>query len=527
MVEKNQEMREALAVETQNLASLREELAETVQEQSLLETQMSWVKAGQEMLRILVEIAAVSADAEPSNDNPDLPIFYPCGEDRREFREASHKRAKDEQEALHSIGVWLYQQIEGASEWTHLMRFYVGGKTTKYPKLKESHRFAEIVNVLTEEEHEWNCEQVETALAGLEAEVVETQNFASLRKEELEARIVELESVILNTPTLTRSEADEGATGSGQKGIAVEGFTIPTRSVRGMRIERSEGNEHDVAEPNQSYLLAEVDLTPPHEAVEQLQAMFPGLDVSNWEQALRIGVGQAVAGCARTNVIPTEMEESRSLDSARDDNVVTLGTNRLVFFPWVKRDALVREIATALADAGPRNDSVPHYGALLEQGIFPKLKQVYQEKHNLGFKNYRAGKMSEDKFLQMRSEVAEWLAERETEVEGDICFSGAILDLFHGHSVNSSRYEVENNYPNLVLGTSYITNQMLLTQSQLQTAWRQLHWDIAGDKYDHEGNVSFPSSLYCRVSGSKFRFDYVRTDYAYSHCSAFVLPRAV
>jgi len=303
-------------------------------------------------------------------------------------------------------------------------------------------------------------------------------------------------------------------------------FKFPLRSVRGPRIEKSDGNGHNVVIPNQSYLLAEVDLTPPHEAVQQLQAMFPGLDVSNWEQALRIGVGQAVAGCARTNVIPTEMEESRSLDSARDDNVVTLGTNRLVFFPWVKRDALAR-IATALADAGPRNDSVPHYGALLEQGIFPKLKQVYQEKHNLGFKNYRAGKMSEDKFLQMRSEVAEWLAERETEVEGDICFSGAILDLFHGHSVNSSRYEVENNYPNLVLGTSYITNQMLLTQSQLQTAWRQLHWDIAGDKYDHEGNVSFPSSLYCGVRDREFRFVYGRSDSAVSLYSACVLPRAV
>jgi len=180
-----------------------------------------------------------------------------------------------------------------------------------------------------------------------------------------------------------------------------------------------------------------------------------------------------------------------------------------------------------LADAGPRNDSVPHYGALLEQGIFPKLKQVYQEKHNLGFKNYRVDKMSEDKYLQMREEVAEWLNQREAEVQGDICFSGAILDLFHGHSVNSSRYEVEENYPNLVLGTGYLLVQMLLTQSQLQTKWEELHWWMAADRYDVAGNMSFPSSLCCSVDVREFRFGYDRTGRAVSSAGAFVLPRAV
>jgi len=190
---------EARVVEMQNFASLQEELVQIAHERSLLEKQMLWVKAGQEMLRIIVETIHELSLREGS-----LPIFYPYGEDRSEFREASHRRAKDEQEALHSIGVWLYHQITGASEWTHLMRFYKGGKTTKYPKLEESHRFAEVVNVLTEEEHEWNSEQVEQGLAELEARMVETIRELSaqkqelfLQKEELRARIVELEARIV------------------------------------------------------------------------------------------------------------------------------------------------------------------------------------------------------------------------------------------------------------------------------------------------------------------------------------------
>lgn len=162
-----------------------------------------WVKKAQEMLSVIA-----SELGERGNLNADLPIFYPYGEsedrpNRPEYREAGGKRAKDEQEALHSIGMWLYHQITGTSGWTHPLRFFVNINRMEYPKIAESHRFAKIVNVLSEEQHEWNSDQVETALANLEEDLVGTRRGAFAKKEELEARIASLASA---TPPRNDSE---------------------------------------------------------------------------------------------------------------------------------------------------------------------------------------------------------------------------------------------------------------------------------------------------------------------------------
>ncbi|OGF37693.1 hypothetical protein A2482_01820 [Candidatus Falkowbacteria bacterium RIFOXYC2_FULL_48_21] len=68
---------------------------------------------------------------------------------------------------------------------------------------------------------------------------------------------------------------------------------------------------------------------------------------------------------------------------------------------------------------------------------------------------------------------------------------------------------------------------MLLTQSQLQTKWEELHWWMSGDKYDVNGAFSFSAAPYCLVPGSKFGFGYDSAAHAAAQCGALVLPFAV
>jgi hypothetical protein len=144
--------------------------------------------------------------------------------------------------------------------------------------------------------------------------------------------------------------------------------------------------------------------------------------------------------------------------------------------------------------------------------------------------------MSDEKYLKLEDGVAEWLKAREDETTGDICFSAVVLDLFHGFSPDATRYEtkvvgdrfagVRNS--KLINGTCYLVQQMLLTQSQLQTKWAELHWWMSGDKYDPEGKGRrFPSALYSSVDEDAFRFAYDFTDFAGSSYGSVVLPSEV
>ncbi|MBI5254623.1 hypothetical protein HY932_02480, partial [Candidatus Falkowbacteria bacterium] len=268
-----------------------------------------------------------------------------------------------------------------------------------------------------------------------------------------------------------------------------EGFSVPVRSKRGQLWPKSADNPANVVEPNQGFLLPKVELTLPEKAVEMLAQMFTGLNVGSTEdveRALKVGVIPAVKAC-------------QSLGISED---------RLVVFPWVKRSALARI-------GGVEEDT--HYGALIEAVVFPKLSQEYK-KRKIVFQNYRAGKMGTDNYLQMESQVAEWLIARESETAGDICFSAAVLDLFNGFCVDASRYETDKE-KRLVDGTCYLVQQMLLTQSQLQTKWEELHWWMPGDRYDVEGKARFPSSLFCDVYGDEFRFAHAHTADASSYGS--------
>jgi len=273
-------------------------------------------------------------------------------------------------------------------------------------------------------------------------------------------------------------------------------FTVPTRSKRGALWPKSVDNPANVAAPDQGYLLPEVDLTPPDKAGEMLVKRFDGLNTGSAEdidRALKLGVVPAVRACIAMNIDPA----------------------RVVVFPWIKRSALKR-IGRLETE---------HHGALIEAVVFPRLEQVYGER-GLAFTNWRAGKMATDNYLQMTDEVAEWLKAREDETAFDICFSAALLDAFHGFSVDATRHETKK-AGQLVDGTCFVVQQMLLTQSQLLAATNHQRWDMPGDKYDPNGASSFSAAPYCGVNGGKFGFALDGTDDASTACGALVLPFAV
>jgi len=378
----------------------------------------------------------------------ELPFFEPIDEEPF-YGVYEEVKSPSIDKSLQSVGVWLYHQIAGWSEWNRQWQFQ--SKRMDYQDLGKDNPFAVLVNVLARDNHGLSFEQVESALNAI--------------KEELGKEPPEL--------------------------MWPDGFTVPARSRRGPLRPKSEDNPHNVAEPNQGFLLSEVELTPPEQAVEQLKAMFPGLDITNWETALKVGMSPAVETC-------------RSLG---------IDEQRLVVFPWIKRSALAR--LAGLPEGA-------HYGGLVEQGVFPKLEKLYKER-GLGFQNYRAGAMSDDRFLQMEPRTAEWVARTEKAVEGDICFSGALLDLFHGYSPNAARHETDRE-KRLVDGTCFAVQQMLLTQTRLQTKWEELHWWMAGDRYNEGEEPLFRFSLYCSVLDGKFRFDDDCSGHAPTACGAVVFP---
>jgi len=289
------------------------------------------------------------------------------------------------------------------------------------------------------------------------------------------------------------------------------------KNVRGPVWTMSADNPYDTKDPDPDYQVSEVERTRPEQAVKMLEKMYhagarpalagdwPGLDTKNWKTALERGVTPAIRACKELGIDP----------------------RRLVVFPWIKRSALAKFCGANAAkspSSSPGSEHV-HYGALLEAGVLPKLEEVYQEK-GLGFTNYRAGAMSSDNYLQMEPAVAKWLTQREEEVEGDICFSAVLLDGFAGFSVDAARHETDKE-KRLVDGTSYLVQQMLLTQSQLQTKGKELHWWMSGDKYDSTGQHRFPSALFSIVYEDACRFDDARTALASSHDGSVVLPSEV
>src|SRR3989339_722423 len=304
------------------------------------------------------------------------------------------------------------------------------------------------------------------------------------------------------------------------------------KNMRGPVWPKSEDNPHNIVDPDKDYFVSEVERTRPEQAVKMLEKMYhagvrplacagmasvgdwPGLDTKNWETALERGVTPAIRACKELGIDP----------------------RRLAVFPWIKRSSMAKFCGANAAKSpspSPGSEQV-HYGALLEAGVFPKLKEVYKEK-GIDFTNHRAGKMSSDNYLQMEPAVAKWLTQREDEVDGDICFSAVLLDGFAGFSVDAARHEtkvagdrfVGSRDSRLVDGTSYLVQQMLLTQSQLQTKWKELHWLMSGDKYDVTGASSFSAAPYCIVNVSEFRLDYVHSDNANASYGALVLPFAV
>src|SRR3989339_1543564 len=292
------------------------------------------------------------------------------------------------------------------------------------------------------------------------------------------------------------------------------------KNMRGPVWPKSEDNPYDTKDPDPDYQVAEVERTRPEQAVKMLEGMYsatagwPGLDTKKWKAALERVVTPAIRACRELGIDP----------------------KRLIVFPWIKRSALAKFCGanvTKSPSPSPGSEHV-HYGALLEAGVFPKLEEVYAEK-GLDFINHRAGAMSSDNYLQMEPAVAKWLTQREEEVSGDICFSAVLLDGFAGFSVDATRHETEvvgdrvagPRDSRLVDATSYLVQQMLLTQSQLQTKWKELHWWMSGDKYDVTGASSFSAAPYCIVNVSEFRLDYVHSDNANASYGALVLPFAV
>src|SRR3989339_1938859 len=303
------------------------------------------------------------------------------------------------------------------------------------------------------------------------------------------------------------------------------------KNMRGPVWPKSEDNPHNIVDPDKDYLVSEVERTRPEQAVKMLEKMYhagvrplacagmasvgdwPGLDTKNWETALERGVTPAIRACKELGIDP----------------------RRLAVFPWIKRSALAKFCGINAAKSpspSPGSEQV-HYGTLLEAGVFPKLEEVYKEK-GIDFINYRSGTMSSDNYLQMEPAVAKWLTQREEEVDGDICFSAVLLDGFAGFSVDATRHETEvvgdrlsgARDSRLVDATSYLVQQMLLTQSQLQTKWGELHWWMSGDKYDVNGASSFSAAPFCSVDGSGFWCVSDNSDCADTRFGSVVLPFA-
>ena len=270
---------------------------------------------------------------------------------------------------------------------------------------------------------------------------------------------------------------------------------------------KSEDNPHAIEPPSRDYLVPEVERTPPEQAVKMLEKMYQGLNTKKWEAAFERGVTPAINACKKMGIDP----------------------RRLVVFPWIKRKALARylpaDVSSEQAGLQETKEKTPHYGALIEQAIFPKLAEAYKEK-GLGFTNYRAGQMSDNEHLQMEPAVAKWLDEREEETEGDICFSAVLLDPFKGYSIGATRHETKKE-TRMIDGTSYLVQQMLLTQIQVLSEDGQQRFFLPGDKYDSTGASSFSAAPCCLVRGSRFRFVSVSTDGANARYGALVLPFAI
>jgi len=408
-----------------------------------------------------------------------LPIFRPGNSG---FEIVEIHPAKDIEQSLHSIGVWLYHNVVGDSEWKDPAGF-VAFETKTYEAL-EDHDLAEIVNPLIVEFHGLGVEEVENILQKMQLKLEE-----KIKKQEAEEKRKKAKKGVAK-----RSKAKLRANRKEFKPAKIKGFQIPTRSKRELRFEKTEENNGSVVDANQNFLMPEVGLTLPHEAVQNLVEMFPELNVDNWEQALKQSIEPAVRAC----------------------NQYGIDAQRLIFFPWIKRSALAQigELRTQ------------HHGALIESVVFPKLEELYKQK-DLGFYNSRSGKMSEDKYLSMKPELTEWLEARENEIEGDIGFSAVILDLFQRFSVKAVRWEIENNYPNLIPASCYLTQQLLLTNIQLLSANIHQRWEMPGDLYDYEGSSSFGSALVCDVNGYGFGFVSVHVDYADSLYGSVVFPFGV
>ena len=279
---------------------------------------------------------------------------------------------------------------------------------------------------------------------------------------------------------------------------------VPEQSKRGPLLPKSLDNSHPIEEPDPVHLMSEVELTSPEKAVEALKQMFPSLNTEKWSEALEKGIAPAIKACQELGIDP----------------------ERLVVHPWIKRKAMqeIGSVETLNQSQSSGSGQASHYGALIEQVILPKLEELYKAK-GIEFKNYLAGQMSDNEYLQLEPEFAKWLDQREQEVEGDICFSGAILDLQQGFSPDATKHELAK-MQNLIGSSSYITMQMLLTQTQLQTKWEELHWWMPSDKYDPDGGSSFRAAFYCGVLVNAFGFGHVSAGDALAPYGSVLLPYA-
>jgi len=397
--------------------------------------------------------------------------------------------AKDIEQSLHSIGVWLYQNITGESEWSKPKAFYTN--QARYEEIAEDHDLAKIVNPLIVEFHGLGLEEVFEIAGKVKVEIEEKARQAR------RARQVRQVQEIVNAVLELWGKIKFPGFGPDFLSAEIFCFQIPIRSKRGTRFEKTAGNDGSVVDANQNYLMPEIKLTPPHEAIQRLVEMFPHLNADNWEQALRKSIEPAVRAC----------------------NQYGIDADRLIFFPWIKRPALARI-------GNQRNLQTMHHGALIESVVFPKLEQLYQQE-DLGFYNMRSGEMSANRFLLMKPEFVKWLQSRENEIKGDICFSAVILDLFQGFSVKAVRWEIDHNYLNLIPASCYLTQQLLLTNIQLLSADTHQRWDMPGDLYDYEGSSSFGSALFCDVIDDEFGFDDVFVGSASSVFGSLVFPFGV
>lgn len=81
--------------------------------------------------------------------------------------EITEQSSKDLQEALHSVGVWVYHQRTGESEWSRMPKYYGKG----YPALPKKDPFALIIKLLTVEEHGANLKGVILAFSKIQRQL--------------------------------------------------------------------------------------------------------------------------------------------------------------------------------------------------------------------------------------------------------------------------------------------------------------------------------------------------------------------